>query len=137
MIVCFNKVHLLSLQTVCKSNRKICKYYKKNLLSLFQQMTSVDSTVFFSACKCPSNRYILVTVIGTQIILNFIGLSLILTIFYNPYYYVVLSIVVKYFNWNCFSVRCQISKVKWRSLHWEKRFDWIKENNLFERLSLI
>ena len=23
------------------------------------------------------------------------------------------------------------------SLHWEKRFDWIKENNLFERLSMI
>ena len=23
------------------------------------------------------------------------------------------------------------------TLHWEKRFDWIKENNLFERLSLI
>ena len=22
-------------------------------------------------------------------------------------------------------------------VHWEKRFDWIKENNLFERLSLI
>ena len=27
---------------------------------------------------------------------------------------------------------CQLKKV-----HWEKRFDWIKENNLFERLSLI
>ena len=37
----------MSLQTICKSNRKICKYYKKNLLSLFQQMTSVDFTVFF------------------------------------------------------------------------------------------
>ena len=37
----------MSLQTICESNRKICKDYKKNLLSLFQQMTSVDSTVFF------------------------------------------------------------------------------------------
>ena len=32
------QVHLLSLQTICESNRKICKCYKKNLLYLFQTM---------------------------------------------------------------------------------------------------
>ena len=40
-------VSSVELKTICESNRKICKYYQKNLLSLFQQMTSVDSTVFF------------------------------------------------------------------------------------------
>ena len=29
-----------------------------------------------------------------------------------------------------------LKRIGWK-FHWEKRFDWIKENDLFERLSLV
>ena len=46
---------------------------------------------------------------------------------------------VSFIQRNCFLgvFEFKISNFVSFTLHWEKRFNWIKENNLFERLSLI